>query len=393
MKNKIIYILKSKIKLNIKGKNINRFITRLYNNKIEILKCIYKNKEEMDIIIYESDLKKLEKIKTIYNIERLNTYGLIKIKTRINTNKYIIISIVLGYFFLKVLSNIIFDVEVIYNDEGTRNFIREELRQYGIKEKTFKKSYNKIQNIKEDILNKYKDKIEWLEIESIGTKYIVRLELRILPEKKEIDQNQNVIAKKDARIIEIKATSGQILKEVNNYVKKGDVVISGNIYDNETIKTTVPADGVVYGEVWYDVSVTYPFAYAEEKELQTKKDVYVLKILNKNIELFNFKPYKNKKIEEKILLKNNLIPIQFIKQKQTEVEVVDQILTVDEASNLALLKALNKIKENLKEKEYIISYKILNTNIKESELELNIFFSVCEDITDYEIIVHEDNPE
>ena len=393
MKNKIIYILKSKIKLNIKGKNINRFITRLYNNKIEILKCIYKNKEEMDIIIYESDLKKLEKIKTIYNIERLNTYGLIKIKTRINTNKYIIISIVLGYFFLKVLSNIIFDVEVIYNDEGTRNFIREELRQYGIKEKTFKKSYNKIQNIKEDILNKYKDKIEWLEIESIGTKYIVRLELRILPEKKEIDQNQNVIAKKDARIIEIKATSGQILKEVNNYVKKGDVVISGNIYDNETIKTTVPADGVVYGEVWYDVSVTYPFAYAEEKELQTKKDVYVLKILNKNIELFNFKPYKNKKIEEKILFKNNLIPIQFIKQKQTEVEVVDQILTVDEASNLALSKALDKIKENLKEKEYIISYKILNTNIKESELELNIFFSVCEDITDYEIIVHEDNPE
>ena len=38
MKNKIIYDLKSKIKLNIKGKNINRFIVRLNNNKIDILK-------------------------------------------------------------------------------------------------------------------------------------------------------------------------------------------------------------------------------------------------------------------------------------------------------------------------------------------------------------------
>lgn len=389
MKNKIIYILKSKIKINIQGKNINRFITRLYNNKIEILKCTYKNKEEIDIIIYENDLKKLEEIKTIYDIEKLNTYGMIKIKQRINTNKYIIISMILGYILLRTLTNIIFKIEIIHNDEQTRNFIKQELQTYGIKEKTFKKNYQEIQKIKQDLLNKYKDKIEWLEIETIGTKYVIRLELRILPEKKEIKQKQNIIAKKDARILEVKATSGQILKEINNYVKKGDTIISGNIYDNEQIKNTVPAQGTVYGEVWYEVTVAYPFAYTEEKELQNKKDVYVLKILNKNIELFNFKPYKTKKIEEKTILKNNIIPIQLVKQKQTETELIDQILTVDEASIKALEKAQNQIKSNLKEQEHIINYKILNTNIKESELELNVFFSVYENITDYEIIQEE----
>ena len=59
MKNKILFQLKSKVKLKITGKNINRFIIRLNENKIEILKCKNINKEEINIIIYEKDYKKL----------------------------------------------------------------------------------------------------------------------------------------------------------------------------------------------------------------------------------------------------------------------------------------------------------------------------------------------
>ena len=385
MKNKIIYDLKSKIKINIRGKNINRFIMRLHNNKIEILKCIQKNKEEIDIIIYEKDYEKLKKIKTIYNIEKINTYGIIKIKKQLNINKYLIISMILGLIIIKTLTSMIFKIEIIYNDQETINFIRNELKQYGIKEKKFKKTYKEIQTIKENIINKHRDKIEWLEIETLGTKYIVRLEMRKLEEKKEEKQNRNIIAKKDAIIKKIKAEHGQIIKEINSYVKKGDIVISGNILDNEIIKDTIPAEGVVFGEVWYETKVTYPFAYKETKELNNQQEIYVIKILNKEIELTKNK-YKTKKIEEKNILSNNLLPIKLVKQKQIETEEIEEILTTDEAIQKAIEKAINQMKTTLKEKEYIINYKILNTNIKESELELNIFFSIYENITDYETI-------
>lgn len=385
MKNKIIYDLKSKIKINIRGKNINRFIMRLHNNKIEILKCIQKNKEEIDIIIYEKDYEKLKKIKTIYNIEKINTYGIIKIKKQLNINKYLIISMILGLIIIKTLTSMIFKIEIIYNDQETINFIRNELKQYGIKEKKFKKTYKEIQTIKENIINKHRDKIEWLEIETLGTKYIVRLEMRKLEEKKEEKQNRNIIAKKDAIIKKIKAEHGQIIKEINSYVKKGDIVISGNILDNEIIKDTIPAEGVVFGEVWYETKVTYPFAYKETKELNNQQEIYVIKILNKEIELTKNK-YKTKKIEEKNILSNNLLPIKLVKQKQIETEEIEEILTTDEAIQKATEKAINQMKTTLKEKEYIINYKILNTNIKESELELNIFFSIYENITDYETI-------
>ena len=197
------------------------------------------------------------------------------------------------------------------------------------------------------------------------------------------------MAKKEARILEIKGTQGQIIKEINNYVKKGDIIISGNIYDNEEIKNTVPAEGIVFGEVWYEIEVTYPLIYKEEKELNNKKEVYTLKILNKNIELFNKNPFKNKKIEEKTLLKNKILPISLTKQKQTEQQIIEQILTPEEARNYAEEKGTQQIKQNLKEDEYIINKKILNTKIKDNSIELKMFFSVYENITSYEPINYE----
>ena len=151
MKNKIIYKLKSKIKLIITGKNTNRFIIRLNNNNIDILKSNQINKEQIEIIIYEKDYEKVEKLKKIYNIDKIEEYGLIKIKKEINKNKYIIISMILGYALLIFLCNIIYEIDIIHNDEETRNFIKQELKQYGIKEKTIKKSYKELSKIKEDL--------------------------------------------------------------------------------------------------------------------------------------------------------------------------------------------------------------------------------------------------
>jgi similar to stage IV sporulation protein len=392
MKNNIIYKLKSKIKLIITGKNINRFIIRLNNNDIEILKSNQINKEQIEIIIYEKDLEKIQKLKTIYNIEKKEEYGLIKIKKEINKNKYIIISMILGYALLIFLCNIIYEVDIIHNDEEIRTFLKQELKQYGIKEKTFKKNYKQIDKIKKEIIDKNRDKIEWLEIENIGTKYIVRVETRIIKEKEKEPVNRNIIAKKDAVIKKIEAEQGQIIKEINNYVKKGDVVISGNIYAEENIKNIVPAKGKVYGETWYEISVSYPFIYNETKLTNNKKKVLSIKVLDKTIELTKNK-YKNKKIVEKTIIKNNLLPLSIVIQNQTEQNIIEQILTKEQTLEKAEQLGIEKMKNNLKENEYIIEHKILNTNIKENELELNMFFSVYEDITDYETITQEENIE
>ena len=72
---------------------------------------------------------------------------------------------------------------------------------------------------------------------------------------------QNVVAKKNAVIMEIRSSSGQIIKKINDYVNKGDVIISGNITKKDEIKNVVKAEGIVYGETWYNVKVELPRRY------------------------------------------------------------------------------------------------------------------------------------
>ena len=93
LKNYILYTLKSKLNLNVKGNNIERFIKRLKNNNVEILNICYLSKTEINIKIYESDYDKVISLKTIYEIDILNYYGAVKIKNNILNNKFIIISI------------------------------------------------------------------------------------------------------------------------------------------------------------------------------------------------------------------------------------------------------------------------------------------------------------
>ena len=143
----------------------------------------------------------------------------------------------------------------------------------------------------------YKDEIEWLEIENVGVKYIVRLELRKIPEQADTIENRHIVASKDAIIKIIESSSGQIVKNKNDFVHKGDIIISGSIKLNEETKKNIGAIGNVYGEVWYKTTIEYPLIYKENKETGNKRTVYVLKILNKEIELFNFNKFKNKKVK------------------------------------------------------------------------------------------------
>ena len=385
MKNYLQNILISKTTLKIIGNNKERIIKRLKTNNIEIL-----NLKHIDngiiIKIYKRDLEKLLSIKTIYEIEIINYSGLFSLRTKLLDNKFIIISILICLMIVYFLSNLIFSIDIITNDTSMKLKIEEELNINGISKYKFKKNYNDLQQVKKNILSKYRNDLEWIEIEVIGTKYIIRFEPRI---KSEIESNivyRNIVASKNAVISDMYVTNGQIVRSKNTYVKKGDIIVSGYIYLNETIRDTVSSNGKVYGECWYNVSITYPFNYYEEKETGQSKDVVVIKLFNKQIELFNFNKYKYKRVKNVTLLKNNLLPIELIYQKQKEINVINENNDEKNTIKKAIEYSKHKLEKNLDEDEYVVNYKVLNKEIFNDSVKLNIFFSVIENITEYQNI-------
>ena len=386
MKNNILFLFKSKFNLNVKGNNIERFIKRLKSNNIEILNIKYISKNEVSIKIYKYDYDKVIKLKTIYEINIIESYGIIKIIDKSLENRFMILFILISLISLYIITNIIFDVDVITNDSKMGKTLLEEFGKLGLKKYNFKKNYNRLQEIKKTIINNHRDEIEWIEIENIGTKYIIRYEPRIKNKEEEETVLRNIVARKNCVIKGINVSKGQIIKNVGTYVKKGDVIVSGYIDLNGTIKDTVSSTGTIYGEVWYKVEITYPYKYSEVTLTGNKNKVLVIKILNKEIELFNFNKYKTKKSTSKTILKNNLLPIKLVFQDQMETIEINENNKESDIIEKSISLSKDKIQKALKDGEFISSYKVLNKIIHSDSLTLNIFFSVIEDVTDYEEI-------
>lgn len=370
----------------IEGKDVKRFVKTLYRRGIELLNISYTD-ENIYIKLDKKNYDKLLEIKTIYEIKLTRLYGLAKWMFVLKHNMIFIISTLIGLFFILFLSNIVFEIEVVHRKDDIRNLIYKELDRYNIKKYNFVKSFDEQEQVVKNILDNNKDRLEWLEIERVGVKYIIRVEERIINSSKKEEKNKHVVASKDGIIMHIDASCGEIVKKINDYVKKGDIIISGNINKGEEVKNTVAAKGNVYAEVWYTVDVEMPLVYKEEYKTGKSKRTLTFSIFDSSYSLFDFFPYKNKSVEENVIFKNNILPIKLSFNKEYELRVIDEVYTYDEAITKAIDLARDKLKMKLSKDEKILYEKKLKTTQNNSTILVTVFFKVYENITGYEEIL------
>ena len=372
--------MNSKYKLKIEGNNPKRFIKDLIKEKISIYNMETYDKESI-IIVDDIGYNYIKKKKTSYKITIIEEYGTIKYKNILKKYYIFIIFILVGIILLKILSNMIFDIKIEHSKSEIRNIIKQDLEEYGIKKYKFKVSYKEKEEIKRKILRKEINKIEWLEIESIGTKYIVKVEERIKNDVKKNTEPQNILAKKNAMILDISATHGEVRKKKYDYVEKGEVLISGIITRDEKPMTKVRAEGKVFGEVWYKVNIDLPKHYKREKETGKNTKRLELQLFDKNIFLLPTK-YKNYKLERTPLISNKIIPISLNYTNIKETIVTDKKYNNDNVDKEAIKIGINKLKHKLGKNDTIIDKKVLKKLEKKSRIELEIFYKVKEDITE-----------
>lgn len=383
MKAKILKIFSSNIKIKVTGKNINNFLKRLIYNNINIIKVVNISYKEADLIINYQDLEKINKYKTIYNIEVIEYQGKLKLLKLIKKNIFIISFLILGLIIIYILSNVIFSVEVIHSNSSIVKLLEKELNYYGIKKYSFVKSYNEIEKIENKILKDNKDNLEWLEIIREGTKYIVRVEERIINKDNQDTAIYNITASKNAIIKVIEATKGEKQKEVNNYVTKGEVIISPYITMPNNEKVLSSAKGSVLGEVWYTINIEYPYSYNEISYTGKSKKVWTFTFLNKRISLFDFKKYKSFNKDTKVIFKDNISSLSLNKEYQYETKVINDILTYDEVKEKAINLAKKKLKDKYNSIKDITKVITINEEDLGEKLSLTLFITCTEDITSY----------
>lgn len=378
----------NRYRIKITGKDPKYFLRHLIVKKIKLYNII-EDHDGISLTVDEVDYAKILKMKTSYNIKIINRFGVAKLRYLLLKYKYILSFLFLTLGLMIILSHFIFFIDVIHSKEEIRELVENDLKEFGISKYRFRVSYAKKEEIRNKILEKEKDKIEWLEIDRIGTRYIVNIEERLIKDNKVDNEVRDIVAKKDAMILNIEAETGEIVRKKYEYVRKGDTIVSGTIKNKEDEVSKVKAEGKVYGEVWYSVTVELPKKYYEEKKTGKTSKALTLRIANKKISVPFSKDNKSYISEDSPILENNLIPIKLVLETKHEIEIIDKEYNMDNSSSEAIKLATKKLEERLDEQSMILSKKVLKKTLKNSKIIVEIFFKVRENITDYKKISKE----
>lgn len=389
MKDKILNTLGGSIKIKVEGKNINNFIHRLIKNNINIEKVIPISYKEAHLIVDYRELVKIQKIKTIYKVKVIKYYGRLRLLKRTKRDIFLLLSLLVGVLTIYILSNMIFKIEVIHSNKNIIKLVNEELYSNGIRKYHFVKSYSEVEKIKKKILKDNKDSIEWLEIIREGTKYTVRVEERIINKKEDSDKIYDIVASKNAVIKTIVANSGEKVKNINTYVKKGETIISSQIILPNSTTIEKPASGTITGEVWYTVRVEYPYIYNETLYTGNKKKVLVFNLLNKRISFFDFHKYKTFERNIKYIFNNNFIPFSLTYEDEYETKIINDTYTKETASKKAIEVAKEKLLDKYSTIIDINDIKIINEEDLSTKIVLDLFITCTEDITEYKEVLEE----
>lgn len=358
------------------NENSNKFLNYLIYNKI-YYDSLNKNNEYFVLDVSYDDYLY---IRRRYKCHIVKYYGKKNIVNIYENNKYVLLSLIISFMLLFLLCNTIFDIKINSDNKDIINIINNSLSDNGIGVYKRKVSFDKLNNIKNKILEDNKDTLEWIEIREKGCIYYIDVTPRV-KSNNNADNSlpSDIVAEKDGVIKHIVVHRGSKVIDNGDYVKKGDILISGNIIKNENVIDKVHSEGVIYAETWKTVNISIPFKRIDYVYKKTINHYY--------LDIFGHKfTISGKYDSDNTINKKSIVldkPYLFFKLYKEEKKIYDYnevILNKEEAYNEALNRSIDVINKKLSSDEYIISKKVLKKEVKRSKINLEVFFKVYEKI-------------
>lgn len=369
--------MNSYLYIKIKGISPQKVITKLMNINVSIFD-VREKEEWIYIKILNNDYEKIKKYLKTLEFKKVRYTGPEYFRQTFKRYRILFLAIFCSILFIVVCSNIIVDIDVVHENEELVQIINDDLKSYGVKKFTFRKSYKKLQVIKSEIKNKHLDQIDWLEINKVGMRYVVRVEERIITDEEVPKEYCNLYAKKDALITKVKIFNGEAVVSINDYVKKGDLLVTGDIKLNEEIVNQVCASGNIYAEVWYEINIKVPFEYYDQQKTGKTRNNFIINYDGVDHQLFKDRV---ETYEEKRKLIFDLLGVKIYLKKEEEIVKKKKKYTQEEAIAKAMELAKEKVKLKLKDEDQIISQKILQNKVIDSTMDIDIFIVAEEEIS------------
>lgn len=247
----------------VKHYDIIELLNTLNKNDIKIYNL---KKVSSDIYTFYSSIVNKKKIISLFlSCEIIKQTGYLAILLSMLKYKTTIIALIISVCFYASLSNKIWKINVYGDTELLNSFIIEQLNDNNIYVGSKKLSNERLSEIQNDILYKNYDLIEYLSLKQDGC----IIEANFKKKRETSDKNElkgNLYASKDGVIKSFDLLSGEKVVKVNDYVKKGDLLVKDVLTTDYNEQVYIGTFGSVYAYTWYYITIEHKVYDYESKE-------------------------------------------------------------------------------------------------------------------------------
>lgn len=302
--------------------------------------------------------------KTKCKVKILKKVGMPFILNRYRRRKAFFAGAVLFAVLIVTLTSFIWSIEITGNKKLQISELESVLAQNGIRTGMLKYRVDTDSAVSGMMLDM--DDISWISIVVKGTK--VRVELRERIEIPEIIPKHipcDIIAKTDGIIKQLIATEGIEAAGEGDTVQRGQILISGNIplKGKENQFKQVHAMGTVTARTWYEDEA--PVIFSSIERLRTGKVLndHAMVLFSWKLDLFKrknkYQSYSTTEVRKKLSLGEDLVfPIEWITVSYFEENLVEAVISEEDAKNAAAEAAYKKAFEQVPAKAEVVKRNI-----------------------------------
>lgn len=304
---------------------------------------------------------------------------------RLRRRKFFAAGLILFAVSLVLLSSMVWSIKVEGNDRIATEDVLNAARKEGLY------AYQWIWRLKQPdklatALTSQLPGVSWVGLERTGTRIKIQIVEAAQPDQKPLVSNRHLISRTDAVVTEIYAEQGRPVVARNSRVKKGDVLISGILGDEEFSKSVV-AKGEVKGLVWHEYKITVPLKSKNSAYTGERKDRSYLVLGDWAIQLWGYgkSPFeKSRTLTEldPLTWRQIELPLGWMTEKEMEIKESVSTRTEQAAKEEGVKRAKADIFARYGTESVIKSQKILHEKKENGKVYMKVLFEVEESIAE-----------
>jgi len=377
--------LRGYLTLTVRGEHVEAFINSVVDEGIPVWDVIPTGAQSAEFKLLLKDFKGLRPF-----LKRTGCRTRIKERSgypfklrRLWKRKAFVLGMVLFFAILTALSSMVWSIEVEGNETIATEDILDVAKQEGVYPYQWIFKLQSMDKLSGSLASRL-DGVSWVGVERNGTRIRIQVVEASVPKKPPLQSPRHLISTQDAVITYIYAEKGLPKVQINSRVKKGDVLISGILGDEENSEMIV-AKGEVKGLVWHEYDIEVPLVKTRKVYTGEGKKRSYLVLGDRAVQLWGYGDVPYSKHEmltyyDPLTWRSRALPIGWMTEKIMEVTEVQHTITEEDAKKEGIEGARRDILAKYGTDSRFVSQKILHEKKENGKVYMKVLFEVEETI-------------